>query len=75
MPKQEFVRMQKQAEAYRSLVAKMFELTLQDPVGEVVGDLKTTGLYTNAFLRDLEGGLRKSSYAKHYVHQALKKGS
>lgn len=61
VPKLEYARLQQQAAAYRALAAKVFEMTLQDPVGELVADFKTTDLYTNAFLKDLESGLRKSS--------------
>lgn len=75
VPKNEYARLKQQAKAYRILVSKVFEMNLRDPVGDIVTDFKDTGLYTNAFLKDFEIGLRKSSYTKHYVHQALKKGS
>ncbi len=34
----------------------------EDPIAEAVKDLKDTNLYSNDFLRDLENGLRLSSY-------------
>jgi len=71
--KQDYLRLKQEAEAYRNMVAKVFELPLRDPVGEVVADFRATDLYTDEFLTDLEDGLRKSSYAKKYAHQTSQK--
>lgn len=60
----EYARLRRQAKAYRALASKVFELPLRDPVGEVADDFRATGLYSDDFLKDLEEGLRKSSYAK-----------
>ena len=69
LPKQEYLRLKQQAQAYRSLATQLFELPLRDAVGEVVTDFRDTNLYVDEFLTDLEQGLRKSSYAKKYAHQ------
>lgn len=64
LPQREYSRLKQQAKAYRILIAKMFEMPLRDSVDEVVSDFRSTNLYTDEFLIDLEDGLRKSSYAK-----------
>ncbi|MDP4010619.1 MAG: hypothetical protein Q8P72_00140 [Candidatus Roizmanbacteria bacterium] len=69
LPKQEYLRLKQQAQAYQTMVARMYELPLMDPIGEVVADFKNTDLYTDEFLVDLEDGLRKSSYTKKYANQ------
>ncbi len=69
LPKQEYLRLKQQAQAYRFLAARLFELPLRNAVGEIVTDFRDANLYTEDFLNDLEQGLRKSSYAKKYAHQ------
>ena len=69
VPKKEYLRLKKQAQAYLTMAARMFELPLRDPVDEVVADFKATDLYTDDFLGDLEDGLRNSSYSKRYANQ------
>lgn len=71
--RQDYLNLKQEAEAYRSMVAKVFELPLRDPVEEVVADFQATGLYTDEFLADLEDGLHKSSYSKKHAHQTSKK--
>ena len=66
LSKTEYSRLRDQARAYRSLVSRVFELQLRDPIGEVAADFRTTGLYSEDFLLDLENGLRKSTYAKRH---------
>ena len=73
LSKQKYLRLKKQAQAYRTMVARMFELPLRDPIDEVVADFRATGLYTEEFLSDLEDGLRKSSYAKRYANKTAQK--
>lgn len=73
LPKQEYLRLKKQAQAYRTLVAKVFEMPLRDPIDEVVTDFRAVDIYTDEFLNDLEDGLRKSSYAQSYADKNLKK--
>lgn len=68
LPKEEYLRLKQQAQAYRSLAAKVFELPLKDPVSEIVRDFKAANIYTKEFLTDLEDGLRKSSYTKKYAN-------
>lgn len=69
LPRQEYLRLKQQAQAYRSMVAKLFELPLRDPIDEVTADFRDANLYTDDFLTDLEDGLRKSSYTKKHGHQ------
>lgn len=69
LPKQEYLRLKQQAQAYRAMVTKLFELPLRDPIDEVIADFCDTDLYSDDFLTDLEEGLRKSSYSKKYAHQ------
>lgn len=64
LPKQEYLRLKQQAEAFRTLAAKMFELPLKDSINGVVADFRAIDLYSEEFLTDLEDGLRKSSYGK-----------
>lgn len=60
----EYNRLKREAIAYRSFLAKVFESAIGDPINEVVEDFRKTKLYSRFFLKDLEQGLRKSSYAK-----------
>ncbi|MFH1173265.1 MAG: hypothetical protein V1692_01925 [bacterium] len=39
----------------------------KDLISEVVADFKTTNLYNEKFLMDLEDGLEKSSYMNNYA--------
>lgn len=73
IPKAEYEQLKQQAEAYRRFAARLFELVIKAPVEEVVEDFRKTGLYTEEFLRDLESGLRKSSYTKKYGNKADKR--
>ena len=69
LSKQEYLLLKQQAQAYRNLATQVYELPLKDPIGEVVEDFKTTKLYEDEFLADLEDGLRKSSYPKKHANQ------
>ena len=62
IPKTEYKQLKHQAETYRKFAARFFEMIIKDPIEEVVEDFKKTNLYTEDFLRDLDSGLRKSSY-------------
>jgi hypothetical protein len=62
--KTEYQKLQKQAKAFQKFAGKLFETVLTDSIETVVYDFRKTNLYTEAFLSDLESGLRKSSYAK-----------
>lgn len=64
LPKKEYQRLRRQAAAYRKLTENIFASVLRDPIKEVREDFRKTGLYTEAFLDDLDQGLRKSSFAK-----------
>ena len=75
LPKIEYEQLKRQAAAYQKFAANFFEFAIQDPIGEVVKDFRNTDIYNESFLRDLESGLRKSSYSKQYANKALKKRS
>ena len=60
--KKEYDKLKSQASAYRKMAKSLFSAVIRDPVSEIVGDFRQTGLYSKAFLKDLESGLRKSSY-------------
>ena len=55
--KAEYPLLRRQATAYRKLTERVFASVLRDPVTEVREDFRKTGLYTEAFLDDLEAGL------------------
>lgn len=75
LPKTEYESLKRQADAYRKFAEKFFELIVKDPIEELVEDFRKTNLYTKEFLRDLESGLRKSSYAKKYGNKAASQRS
>lgn len=62
LSKIEYNSLKRQADAYRNFLADIFEAALQDPINVVVEDFRKTGLYSKPFIKDLEQGLRKSSY-------------
>jgi len=62
--KTEYRRLRRQADAYKKIAQHIHASILRDAVHDVVEDFKKTSLYSEAFLGDLETGLRKSSYAK-----------
>jgi len=64
LPKIEYLKLKKEANAYRRIKTHLFESLIQDPIDKVVQDFKETHLYSEAFLQDLERGLRRSSYGK-----------
>lgn len=66
LSKAEYERLKRQSAAYRKFAVKLFELIVKDPIEEVVEDFRRTNLYNEDFLKDLDSGLRKSSYAKKY---------
>ena len=75
IPKTEYEQLKKQAEAYRRFAARFFESVVRDPIDQVVEDFRKTNLYPEVFLKDLESGLRKSSYLKRHENKASKKRS
>jgi hypothetical protein len=72
IPKTEYRQLRQQAAAYRRFAARFFDLIIKDPIEELVADFRKTNLYTESFLKDLESGLRKSSYSKNYENQSAK---
>jgi len=62
--KKEYQKLKGQALAYRKMAKSLFLAVVKDPISEVVQDFKATGLYNKNFLKDLESGLKKSSYLK-----------
>ena len=75
LSQEEYMRLKKQAHAYKTLASKIFELRLSDPIDEVVADFRNADLYEEGFLKDLDEGLRKSSYAKKYANKTSSKRS
>lgn len=73
LPKNEYEQLKRQAAAYRRFAAKFFESIIKDPIDQVVEDFRRTNLYAEGFLKDLESGLRKSSYTKTYENKAAQK--
>ena len=59
----EYITLKNHFDAYKKLVSNLFSSIIADPINEVVEDFKNTNLYTDNFIKDLESGLRKSSYA------------
>ena len=66
IPKTEYTRLKREAEAYRKFTAHFFQTVVKEPIEDIVKDFRKTNLYTKEFLGDLENGLRKSSYAKSH---------
>ncbi|MEK7098982.1 MAG: hypothetical protein AAB916_00505 [Patescibacteria group bacterium] len=64
IPKTEYRRLRREADAYKKMAGDLNALILHDSVSEAVDDFKKTGLYTDEFINDLETGLRRSSYAR-----------
>ena len=64
IPKTEYRRLRREADAYKKIAGGLNALILHDSVSEAVDDFKKTGLYTDEFISDLETGLRRSSYAR-----------
>ena len=75
LPETEYKQLKRQADAYKKMAAKLFELTIKDPIEDVAEDFRKTKLYSVEFLKDLKSGLRKSSYVKSYANKALAKRS
>lgn len=75
VPEKEYKRLSRQARAFRLFASHVFESVLRNPVEDVVEDFRKTGKYTTEFLADLEGGLRKSSYARRHGAAAAAKRS
>jgi hypothetical protein len=64
LPKIEYLKLKREASAYREIKTHLFESLVQDPVDKVVQEFAQTKLYSKAFLQDFERGLRRSSYGK-----------
>jgi hypothetical protein len=62
--KKEYAKLKSQALAYKKMAKSLFSAVIKDPISEVARDFKATGLYNQNFIKDLESGLRKSSYLK-----------
>lgn len=71
LPKNEYQKLKRQAEAYRRFAATIFESAIQDPISSIVEDFRKTDIYSEGFLGDLESGLQKSSIAKKYGNTAF----
>lgn len=66
LSKTEYQRLKAQAKAYQKIMSKFFELALRNSIKEVIEDFRRTNLYSEEFLKDLESGLKKSSYFKKH---------
>jgi len=64
LSKKEFNKLVLKAKAYDMLARNFFKNKVNDPVDIVVNDFKKTNLYSEKFIKDLEEGLKKSSYNK-----------
>lgn len=64
IPKTEYRRLRRQADAYKKIAGNLNELLLRDSVSELADDFRKTGLYAEEFVDDLQKGLRRSSYGK-----------
>ncbi|MBU2592358.1 hypothetical protein KKD61_02775 [Patescibacteria group bacterium] len=51
LSKQEYLRLKQQAQAYRTMAARMFELPLRDFIDEVVADFRATNSIQMNFWR------------------------
>lgn len=60
--RKELNKLVRQSRAYKKLASRLFETVVKDPISEVVEDFAQTDLYSKGFLKDMEAGLRKSSY-------------
>lgn len=75
LPKTEYQKLKAQAQAYQKVMSNFFESIIKNPIQEVVEDFKKTDLYTEEFIKDLEIGLKKSSYFQRHANTASKKGA
>ena len=73
LPKTQYETLKRQAAAYRKLAERFFESVIRDPIEEVVEDFRKTNLYSEEFLKDLDSGLRKSSYAQKYGNKTARR--
>ncbi|MBU1090067.1 hypothetical protein KKF38_04745 [Patescibacteria group bacterium] len=64
IPRAEYQKILKQAQAYQKLASSFFSTNLKNPIDDVVEDFEKTGIYSKGFLDDLRSGLGKSSYSK-----------
>ena len=64
IPVTQYETLKKKARAYEKLAGDFFRGILKGSIEEVVADFRSTELYSEKFLEDLESGLKKSSYTK-----------
>ena len=62
--KSEYRKLRLQSKAYQKMAGRLYDALLDGTIKDVVEDFRNTNLYSDAFLKDLEQGLSKSSYAK-----------
>ena len=55
------------------MMSEFFGLAVKNNISHVVDDFKKTDLYSDEFIKDLESGLKKSSYLKHYGNKSNRK--
>lgn len=64
IPENKYKKLLAESRAYKKIARQFFKNALKDTVGETVDDFRKSELYSEQFLKDLESGLRKSSYQK-----------
>ena len=62
--KEEYQALKRESVAYRKIASKLFASVVKDDVAVVIRDFAKTRKYSKDFLKDMETGLRKSSYAR-----------
>ena len=71
----EYQNLKLQSKSYKKIMSNFFELAVKNQLSQVIDDFQKTNLYSGEFIQDLESGLEKSSYLKHYGDKANKKRS
>ena len=64
IPKIKYEQLKRQANAYRRFFAKFSEISIHEPIQEIIENFRKRDLYTKQFLQSLEVGLRRASSGK-----------
>lgn len=66
LPKIEYLELKKRASAYEKIIGIIgYDAFVSPPIRsakQVMKEFKKTGLYNKSFIKDLENGLKRSSY-------------
>lgn len=71
LSKDKYMELKRQAGLYRKFAAQFFAMNF-DSIEDIVEDFKKTDIYSKPFLKDLENGLKKSSYARRNETKTIK---